>query len=100
MSKQKVRVQFEKFRISRFDEKNIVLEELVEGGINPKTREKASDKWMVVGYYGQLKHVVSALVNRSIEVPHADSLDEQLNLILAELKRVETSLLAQLKVIE
>lgn len=92
--------QFEKFRISRFDERNLVLEELQEGGIWKATGQKAPDKWVVIGYYGKLEHIISTLINRSIDIPKSPALDEQLKAILAELKRVEKSLLEQMKVIE
>lgn len=100
-STDKVVRTFENYRIARSDDKrNWILQEFQEGGIWRKTGQKGQSKWVDLGYYGQLKHLIEALLHRSIEVPNAPSLDEQLKAILEELKRVEKSLLEQMKVIE
>lgn len=54
------------FRINRYDDKNWIIEELVEGGINPKTREQAEPKWINIGFFGKLEHVVFYLIDRKI----------------------------------
>lgn len=95
-----VKISFKNCRISRStDKRNWIYEELRTGGITPKTREIAPDRWVEVGYYGRLEHVIHAMLDREIEVP-GGSLDTQLKAILEEIKKAEARLLEQMKVVE
>lgn len=99
-STDELKIQFEKYRISRSKDKRCwILEEFQKGGLTPKTREIAPDKWVEIGYWGRLDHLVTALVNRAIPIP-VGTLEMQLKGILEELKRVEASLLSQMKEIK
>jgi hypothetical protein len=96
----KVKFQFEKFRIClSSDNKCWIFEELQEGGIYKGTGEKGKSRWIELGYYGRLEHLVHAMLDREIEVPNG-SLDTQLKSILEEIKKAEARLLEQMKVIE
>lgn len=93
-----ITVEFEKYRIIQTEDKrNYILQELREGGINRRTGELAAPRWVDVGYYGRLDHLISSLLNRSLEIPSAASLDVQLKEILQEIKRVESDLLKAIK---
>jgi len=83
------------FRIRRYNELNLVIEEFKTGGINPKTRQPSPGHWAVVGYYGRLEDLVKALVNRQITPPEG-TLAEQIPAMLAELKVVEARILDSL----
>lgn len=99
MSKQ-IKYGWDKLRITRSEDKrNWIYQELHEGGLDRKNGKPASPRWVDIGYYGRLDHIIQAILNRSIYVPD-DSMDGVLKAILEELKRVEKSLLEQMKVVE
>jgi len=79
------------YRLRRYDAKNIVIEELVPGGLHPITRELGPEHWETYGYYGKLEDTISPLINLLLEIPDADlsgqvrSLSGQLIAVKAEI---------------
>lgn len=96
-----IKAEFNHLRIARSsDKRNWIIQELRgENGINKRTKEPSKPYWWDVAYFGKLEHVVHALLSREIEVPD-DSMDTQLKAILEEIKKAESRILEQLKVIE
>jgi len=93
----KVLVEAETFKITRSgDDRCWIYEQWLVGGIDKKTKQPSPGYWYTVGYYGQLSDLVIYLVNRHIEVP-AGTLQNQIGDLIIEVKRVEESILSQLK---
>jgi hypothetical protein len=90
-------VECETFKITRSgDGRCWIYEQWRVGGIDRKTGKVSEGNWYTVGYYGQLSDLVIYLVNRHIEVPDG-TLQTQMKDLLIEVKRVESSILEQLK---
>jgi len=90
-------VECETFKITRSgDGRCWIYEQWLVGGVNNKTGLASPGYWSVVGYYGQLSDLVIYLVNRNIELPDG-TLQTQIKDLLAEMKRVEKSILSQLE---
>ncbi len=51
----------ERWQIRRMDALNFVIEYFQEGGITPKTGEKAADRWVIKGHYSGLPKAIAAL---------------------------------------
>lgn len=83
------------FRIQRKDPRNLILERFLTR-IKQDTGEKY-DGWETAGYYGKWEDLIIYLVNSKIEVPEGSNLLEQIPELLEELKRVELSILAEIK---
>jgi len=72
------------------------LELWVEGGIKRGTRKQSQDHWQLIGYYGKFSDLVIYLVDQQIQVPEG-TLENQIPALIAEIKRVEKSILRQLE---
>lgn len=83
------------FRIRRYDSMNWVLEEFTPGGLHPVTREQALNKWIVIGYYGQLSDLTRHLLDRSIILPDKATGQQ----ILDAIKEAEQHITASLIVV-
>lgn len=83
------------FRIARYDAKNLVIEELIPGGLHPVTRKPSDDKWKTIGYFGRLEDLVRFLLNRQIQIPDG-TLETQIPALLAEIKAAEARTLETL----
>lgn len=93
----KVMIQLEKWQITQSsDKRNLTLQRFIKGSVNKRTGEPGPDHWVDVGYYGKLEHLVNALIHKEFEIP-SGTLVNQLKDILVELKRVENSLVEQIK---
>lgn len=60
------------YRLRRYNEKNIVIEEFVSGGLHPITKLQGNDHWEVWGYYGKVEDAISPLFNLLVEIPDFD----------------------------
>jgi len=79
------------------DRRNWILEELREGGIFKKTGQQGASKWVEIGYYGKLEHLVSRMFDLMVEVPKGSDLAKQLDQIVAEIKKAESNLIQQIE---
>lgn len=94
----KIILILQKYRISQSNDKKCwVLEELKPGGIFRKTGEQGPSKWVEIGYYGKLEHLVSRMFDHMVEVPKGSDLAQQLDQIVAEIKKAESNLIQQIK---
>lgn len=84
------------FRIRRIDQYSWGLEFWVTDSIDQKTGKPAKDHWKIVGYYDKLSDLVIYLVDKSIQVPEG-TIENQVKDLIAEIKRVEKSILNQLE---
>lgn len=73
----------EDLRVSRADDRNLALEQYTEG-VNPKTKEPTAS-WKVIGYYGNVKHVLTAILDREllVDVKAYDTIEIYLEAVLS-----------------
>lgn len=93
--KQVVFYNYGNTRLTR-DEKQWILQELVEGKVSPKTGIKNPNSWVNVGYYGHLEHVIKDILRNKTKVPNGE-LAEQLKALHVELRRIQKELTEQLR---
>jgi len=74
---------------------NIILERQVIR--TKKDTGKKYEDWEIAGYYGKWEDLVKYLINSKIETPEGSDLVEQLPKLLEEIKRVEASILEEIK---
>lgn len=85
-------IQIDKYRIRRFDEHNIVIEEFIEGGKPHKARGVegiSQDKWVIRGYFSRLDGVFSYLICHvafNNDVTSLKELQERINDLLSFLE--------------
>lgn len=51
----------ERWRIRRYDSRNFVIEYYQRGGVNPKTKKQAPDRWDIKAYQSSLGGAIAAL---------------------------------------
>ena len=83
------------FRIRRHDKRNILLEELVPGGLHPVTRERGEAKWVEVGAFGKLPDLIHHLLSREIAISDG-TLATQIPALLAEIRAAEARIVKAL----
>jgi hypothetical protein len=66
------------FRIRRYDEHNIVVEEF-RGGGQIVVGKMSKDRWKICGYWGRLEPILSFLIAKGVD--EADTLKELSNKI-------------------
>lgn len=74
----------EDLRVSRIDDRNLALERHIEN-VNPKTKEPTAN-WKVIGYYGNVKLVLRAILEREllVDINTFQTLETYLEVILNE----------------
>lgn len=76
---------FEKYRIAKADDMNLVIEKKVIIG---KGKNEGSEKWASEGYYGSLSAALSALLNKKLmesDVATINSMKERIEDIRLEI---------------
>lgn len=74
----------EDLRIRRFVDRNLILEKYTEG-LNPKTKA-VTKNWKVIGYYGNVKQVLRAILERELltDINTFDTLELYLETIIQQ----------------
>ena len=78
------------FRIAKIPY-NWALQELMTDAVSKKDGSPIPDYWVNIGYYGKLRDLAAALLNRSIIVPDG-TLTEQIPALIEAIKEAETRL--------
>ena len=100
----------DRWQLRRLDGLNFVIEYFAEGGISPKTKEKAPDRWQIKGYYGDLAHAIASiprhvpfdptigdLATLELRIRRiAENLEQAAEPIVSELERASRSLAEKL----
>ena len=81
----------ETLRIKRYDDRNVVLEQLTEG-VNPKTRE-VSSKWKNIGYFPNVRMGLQRVIDLDmlVDLDEIETLRGYLMAFKKELEIVERS---------
>lgn len=86
------------FRITHPDQHNWVLERFRKGGVEikvgPKIGKLSKDKWVVLGYYANLKRALQGWLQEEIALALQDHPGEA-TVLLAALEEAEKRVLAQ-----
>jgi len=87
-----------KYRIRRFDNKNIVLEKFYPSVKKPDGNF-TQEAWRNAGYYGKWQDAIQAVLNQKI-CPVGDDLETQLRDIPAAIERAKQEIIDSIEIVD